>query len=193
MVLSKYKYGASLSAILIKIESKTSIFNEIEVFLCPNFSEINICFRKNSDQLATYFRHPKKGRKKKDDFFRPKVMWKIIGSNINFCYDEQSHMCNNAVNIMIGSETQLLNFIGLMNSKLYDWYLKLTTTAEVQGGGVQLYSTVLENIPVNLNLPFEINEVIKSRLSNIELDNYLNTTLYKYFELTIEEIEFIEN
>lgn len=120
-------------------------------------------------------------------------MWKIIGSNINFCYDEQSHMCNNAVNIMIGNESQLLNFIGLMNSRLYDWYLKLTTTAEVQGGGVQLYSTVLENIPINLNLPFEINEVIILRLNNIDLDNYLNIILYNYFELTIEEIEFINS
>lgn len=128
-----------------------------------------------------------------DDFFRPKVMWKIIGSNINFCFDKNSHTCNNAVNIMIGKEVELINFIGLMNSKLYDWYLKLTTTAEVQGGGVQLYSTVLENIPVNLNLPNEIFELITLRMNDSSKDNLINEAFYIFFDLTIKEIELIEN
>lgn len=35
---------------------------------------------------------------------------------------------------MTGKRNQLLQFVGLMNSKLFEWYLKLTTEAEVQGG-----------------------------------------------------------
>lgn len=34
------------------------------------------------------------------DFDRPKVMWKIIGCNINFAFDRDGMLCNNAVNIM---------------------------------------------------------------------------------------------
>ena len=79
-----------------------------------------------------------------DDFFKPKVMWKIIGCNINFSFNDGTMICNNAVNIMTGQRNQLLQFLGLMNCKLFDWYLKLTTEAEVQGGGIQLYVTTLE-------------------------------------------------
>jgi hypothetical protein len=33
-------------------------------------------------------------------------MWKIIGCNINFCFDEQEMVCNNAVDIMTGNKTE---------------------------------------------------------------------------------------
>ena len=63
---------------------------------------------------------------KVEDFFKPKIMWKIIGCNVNFCYDEQSMICNNAVDIMVGENNILIQFVGLMNSQLFDWYLKTT-------------------------------------------------------------------
>ena len=88
-----------------------------------------------------------------DDFFKPKVMWKIIGCNINFSFNDGTMICNNAVNIMTGQRNQLLQFLGLMNCKLFDWYLKLTTEAEVQGGGIQLYVTTLEKTLVKLDFP----------------------------------------
>ena len=77
-------------------------------------------------------------------------MWKIIGCNINFSFDDTNKICNNAVDIMTGKRSQLLQFVGLMNSKLFDWYLKLTTEAEVQGGGIQLYVTTLEKTLLKL-------------------------------------------
>ena len=45
-------------------------------------------------------------------------MWKIIGCNINFSFDETNKVCNNAVDIMTGNKSQLLQFVGLMNGKL---------------------------------------------------------------------------
>ena len=51
-----------------------------------------------------------------EDFFKPKVMWKIIGCNINFSFDDGTMICNNAVDIMTGQRKQLLQFLGLMNS-----------------------------------------------------------------------------
>jgi len=46
-------------------------------------------------------------------------MWKIIGCNINFSFDETNKVCNNAVDIMTGNKSQLLQFVGLMNGKLF--------------------------------------------------------------------------
>ena len=116
-----------------------------------------------------------------EDFFKPKVMWKIIGCNINFSFNDGTMICNNAVNIMTGQRNQLLQFLGLMNCKLFDWYLKLTTEAEVQGGGIQLYVTTLEKTLVKLDFPTYLSEVINQRVNGIatdtDVDNLNSATL----------------
>ena len=91
-------------------------------------------------------------------------MWKIIGCNINFSFDYSHCLCNNAVNIITGHEELLLQFVGIMNSKLFDWYLKLTTEAEVQGGGIQLYVTTLEKTLVKLDFSEELSNVVRNRI-----------------------------
>ena len=126
-----------------------------------------------------------------DDFFKPKVMWKIIGCNINFSFDNGTMICNNAVDIMTGQRNQLLQFLGLMNSKLFDWYLKLTTEAEVQGGGIQLYVTTLEKTLVKLDFPLYLSEIINQRVNGIASDKEVDNTIFESYKLTQEEIDYI--
>ena len=126
-----------------------------------------------------------------EDFFKPKVMWKIIGCNINFSFDDGTMICNNAVNIMIGQRNQLLQFLGLMNSKLFDWYLKLTTEAEVQGGGIQLYVTTLEKTLVKLDFPLYLSEIINQRVNGIISDKEVDNTIFESYKLTQEEVDYI--
>ena len=126
-----------------------------------------------------------------DDFFKPKVMWKIIGCNINFSFDDGTMICNNAVDIMTGQRNQLLQFLGLMNSKLFDWYLKLTTEAEVQGGGIQLYVTTLEKTLVKLDFPLYLSEIINQRVNGIASDKEVDNTIFESYNLTQEEIDYI--
>ena len=126
-----------------------------------------------------------------EDFFKPKVMWKIIGCNINFSFDEAKMICNNAVNIMIGKREQLVQFVGLMNSQLFDWYLKLTTEAEVQGGGIQLYVTTLEKTLVKLDFCNEFTSVIDERIRGIIDDDTLNSAVFDVYKLTETERKYI--
>lgn len=128
-----------------------------------------------------------------EDFYKPKVMWKIIGCNINFSFDDTNKICNNAVDIMTGKRSQLLQFVGLMNSKLFDWYLKLTTEAEVQGGGIQLYVTTLEKTLLKLDFPEELNDVIEQRLMGKVSDEDVDKTIYGLYNLTNIEIDFIHS
>ena len=118
-----------------------------------------------------------------EDFSKPKVMWKIIGCNINFSFDETNKVCNNAVDIMTGKRNQLLQFVGLMNSKLFEWYLKLTTEAEVQGGGIQLYVTTLEKTLLKLDFPNNLNEVTEQRLNGLVSDEDVDKTIYSLYNL----------
>ena len=126
-----------------------------------------------------------------EDFFKPKVMWKIIGCNINFSFDDGTMICNNAVNIMTGQRNQLLQFLGLMNSKLFDWYLKLTTEAEVQGGGIQLYVTTLEKTLVKLDFTLNLSEIINQRVNGKTTDIDVDKIIFDSYKLTQEEVDYI--
>ena len=120
-------------------------------------------------------------------------MWKIIGSNLNFVFDNNGYMCNNAVNIMTGNVSQLIQFLGLMNSKLYDWYFKKIVFIEVEGGGIQMFGTVFEKVILKLNYDssFEIN-VTKVLESEIKIGD-LDKIIYKMLNISDSEIKFIEN
>ena len=126
-----------------------------------------------------------------EDFSKPKVMWKIIGCNINFSFDDTNKVCNNAVDIMTGKREQLLQFVGLMNSKLFDWYLKLTTEAEVQGGGIQLYVTTLEKTLLKLDFQTELSQITEKRLHKIAKDADVDYCVFSSYKLSVEEIDYI--
>ena len=133
------------------------------------------------------------GSKYWEDFYKPKVLWKIIGCNINFCYDEHDMMCNNAVNLMVGDRKKLIQFVGLMNSKLFDWYLKITSEAEVQGGGIQLYVTTLEKTLLKLDFPDTLTEIIYQRIKNQVSDDMVDKAIFEAYKLNPEEQMFILN
>ena len=128
-----------------------------------------------------------------EDFYKPKVMWKIIGCNINFSYDETNKVCNNAVDIMTGKRSQLLQFVGLMNSKLFDWYLKLTTEAEVQGGGIQLYVTTLEKTLLKLDFPNVLNDIVEKRLNALCTDEDVDNIIFALYAISSEEKNFVNS
>ena len=127
-----------------------------------------------------------------EDFSKPKMMCKIIGCNINFIYDESGMMCNNAVNIFNGEADKLIQLTGLMNSKLYDWYLKFTTEAEVQGGGIQLYVSTLLKTIVKLDFDTSFTEMVLGRIRGENLDEKIDEYIFKAFDLSKEEIDFIQ-
>lgn len=118
-------------------------------------------------------------------------MWKIIGCNINFSFDYSHCLCNNAVNIITGHEELLLQFVGIMNSKLFDWYLKLTTEAEVQGGGIQLYVTTLEKTLVKLDFSEELSNVVRNRIQCQASDNDVDNAVFKAYGIDSTEQSFI--
>ena len=128
---------------------------------------------------------------KREDLNKPKVMWKIIGCNINFCFDENQMVCNNAVDIMTGKRENLIQYVGIMNSKLFDWYLKLTTEAEVQGGGIQLYVTTLEKTLLKLDFPKLLTDRILLRINQELSDDETDDDIFNAYKLTDEEKKFI--
>lgn len=93
---------------------------------------------------------------------------------------------------MTGKKEQLLQFVGLMNSKLFDWYLKLTTEAEVQGGGIQLYVTTLEKTLLKLDFPDRFSALVNRRVKEEVADADIDAAIYELYGLSLEEINYIE-
>ncbi|MDR7794054.1 TaqI-like C-terminal specificity domain-containing protein [Riemerella anatipestifer] len=83
-----------------------------------------------------------------EDFYKQKIVWKIIGSNINFLIDNEGMFYNNAANILTSNSIKLEYLIAFLNSKLFEWYFKRIIFIEVEGGGIQMFNTVMERIPV---------------------------------------------
>ena len=128
-----------------------------------------------------------------DDFNKPKAMWKIIGSNICFSFDSNAMFCNNAVNIITGDPNRLLQFVGMMNSKLFEWYLKITNEAPIADERVQLYVTTLEKTLLKLDFPDFISDAISERIRGNASDKDVDYAVYKAYQLSDEEIGYIES
>ena len=78
-----------------------------------------------------------------------------------------------------------------MNSKLFDWYLKLTTEAEVQGGGIQLYVTTLEKTLLKLDFQQDFTDIVYQRIENQVADEVVDKAVFEAYRLTTEEQAFI--
>ena len=137
-----------------------------------------------------------------EDFYKQKIVWKIIGSNINFFVDNKGFFYNNAANILVSKTVSLESLIAFLNSKLYEWYFKKIVFIEVEGGGIQMFNTVMEKIPIPqipLNKQDEIKNIVSEittlKEKNIDItsfDKRINDYIKNIFDLEEKEITFIE-
>ena len=137
-----------------------------------------------------------------EDFYKQKIVWKIIGSNINFFVDNKGFFYNNAANILVSKTVSLESLIAFLNSKLYKWYFKKIVFIEVEGGGIQMFNTVMEKIPIPqipLNKQDEIKNIVSEittlKEKNIDItsfDKRINDYIKNIFDLEEKEITFIE-
>jgi hypothetical protein len=101
--------------------------------------------------------------------------------------------CANSVNYLLPKEEDLYYLLGLLNSKIANWYFsKLSTNSNVNGYEV-------DNIPIkNLSNDHkeEITKLVHKIIQSTDKTKYyeeLNSIIYKIYELTEEEIIIIEN
>ena len=137
-----------------------------------------------------------------EEFLREKIVWKIIGSNINFLIDEEGYFYNNAANILTSKSISLKSLIAFLNSKILEWYFKRIIFIEVEGGGIQMFNTVMERVPlpilphnISSNMEKTVTEIIKnpSGESIAIYSQSINEIIYRVYDLTNDEINYIEN
>ena len=126
-----------------------------------------------------------------DNFSRPKIVWKRVGSILRFCLDDKKMLSLDSTCIMVGEHLEFL--VCLFNSKLA---LYLFQDAPLTGTGDSLISVQAVS-PLKIPIPtpeqdklFEI--LLKNRENIFKFEEQVNEELYKMFALSEEDIENIE-
>ena len=129
-----------------------------------------------------------------DDFSKPKIVWKRVGSILRFSYDEKG--CYVLDSTCFASGTHIKYLVAILNTKMGNYLLK---DAPKTGTGDLLISVQAVE-PIRIPFPNEDDEEMICRymermlLSEDETSkNVVNYKVYEMYGLSKEEIEFIES
>ncbi len=136
------------------------------------------------------------------DFEKPKLVWKRIGSILRFCYDESGAYCLDSTCIATGSKVKFL--AAVLNSKLCN--KELFRLSPKTGTGDLIISVQALN-PLRVPIPNEkqhkeicdlLDKIISIKKQNpsadtSDLENQIDQLVYQLYGLTEEEIKIIES
>ena len=128
-----------------------------------------------------------------EDFSKPKIIWKIIGSRRAFTMDKEGYIVNNACYLMTGE--YLLHVLAFLNSSPLIWYSEITNMNKTGVGDAQVgaQNIILFPIPKQTQKDGEITSVVNSLLNEYseENANRLQNLIYDVFGLTNEESDYL--
>ena len=134
-----------------------------------------------------------------EDFYKPKIIWKRIGSIIRFCYFEEEMMCLDSTVIATGNNVKYLTAV--LNSKLHIWDLLINSPKTGTGDviiSVQALSPLLV-MPPNKEILSTIEKCVDSIIYKkscgakyVKEETFLSKMIYEMYGLSDEEIAYIE-
>ena len=128
-----------------------------------------------------------------EDFSKPKIIWKIIGSRLAFTMDKEGYIVNNACYLMTGE--CLLHVLAFLNSSPLIWYSEITNMNKTGVGDAQVgaQNIILFPIPKQTQKDGEIIFVVKSLLNEYSEENInrLQNLICDVFGLTNEESDYL--
>ena len=135
------------------------------------------------------------------DFEKPKLVWKRIGSILRFCYDESGAYCLDSTCIATGSKVKFLSAV--LNSKMCN--KELFRLSPKTGTGDLIISVQALN-PLRVPMPTDkqeseicslLDKIIELKKQNpaadtTDLESQIDQLVYQLYELTEEEIKIVE-
>ena len=129
-----------------------------------------------------------------EDFSKPKIIWKIIGSRLAFAIDNNGIMLNNACYLLTGNH--LAHILGFLNSSPLIWYSEITNMNKTGVGDAQVGAQNIILFPIPSTINEEVVEIVEQLLStpaNRNLKRILSERIYAIYGLDIEEISYLES
>ena len=132
----------------------------------------DMCITTNEIREKTYKKKEQNFSPIREDFSKQKIVYPDISEKLNFQIVEGEIYFNNTI-YFITSETENLDYLlKFLNSNLIDWYYK-TLSVQLGEKAVRMFTIYVLNIPIP---------------KNKDKDN-----IYESYQLTKEEIDFIED
>ena len=135
-----------------------------------------------------------------EDFYKQKIVWKIIGDQMAFSIDSDNFIVNNACYILTGKDLEYL--VAILNSKIIKWYSYLTNMNKTGVGDMQVGAQNVVLFPVPILSEYEkkpfntiVDEILKNKKSGKNMENLeheVNKLVYNLYGITKEEVGFIE-
>ena len=135
-----------------------------------------------------------------DDFFKQKIIWKIIGNHMAFSIDSNKYIVNNACYILTGPNLEYL--LSVLNSNVIKWYSYITNMNKTGVGDVQVGGQNMNLFPNPLlidNQQDSLISLVRELLVKIEkeedittLEYRINSYIYNIYNLSIDEIKYLE-
>jgi len=135
------------------------------------------------------------------DFYKQKIIWKIIGDQLAFTIDSNNFIVNNACYILTGAHLEYI--LSILNSKIIKWYSLITNMNKTGMGDMQVGAQNVIQFPLPLvNKLIEetftniVNEIFNNKKAKIDtslLEKKLEKKVYDLYKLDNSEISFIES
>ena len=122
-----------------------------------------------------------------EDFFKQKIAWASVGETYYSLIPEGTFLLD--TNYFFSTEDSW--FLGFLNSKLITYWINSEDTPIGNGGAYRHYKYNLEKLPI-----IEIDDLIKISIMELVKSkeyNKIDQLLYKLYNLSEEEIIFIES
>ncbi|ECL9187976.1 class I SAM-dependent DNA methyltransferase [Campylobacter coli] len=142
-----------------------------------------------------------------EEFEKEKIVWNRISSDLCFSYDNQKNfILDSMFSITFYSNINLKYLIANLNSSISKFWIK--NNAATLGDGIYGAKIYIEKLPIpKINSKNEkiadelinlVDEILKAKeqdknANTQELENKINSLVYKLYNLTEEEIKIIEN
>jgi len=130
-------------------------------------------------------------------FDSEKIVWGLISGGWDFALDSRKHLLTSASFFLTSDLIPIKYLLALFNSKLYKFYFSVIGE-KTAGGAFVFKKTTIEKmlIPNSRNHINEIIELVDEIHMNINernnLENRIDSLIYKEFNLTEKEIKIIE-
>lgn len=137
-----------------------------------------------------------------EDFEKSKIVWGEISDKPKFAFDDTGFYAEATTFLMTGEKLKFL--LAILNSKVSEWYFNLIGTTTGMGTNrwkkykiellpIKVPSENQERVIENL-----VNEILSAKKQNPEadtedLETHIDQLVYQLYELTVDEIEIIEN
>lgn len=118
-----------------------------------------------------------------DDFNKPKIIWKIIGSNLAFALDNENFIVNNACYLMTGDHIK--SMLPFLNSRIINWYSDITNMNPTGVGDAQVGAQNIVLFPIPKPNSYTIIDCAQRDIYAIEKD------VAGVYGITTEELDYI--